>query len=786
MLWTALWLVCVAAARLCAGVNVSSGGQLFDALSRNATAVSLTRPIVFNPLRWRERPTDQLPRVYANTTVSTDNPHLVVDVTDVSGDRAWTPFYNRQAVLMEPGAVLTFSGALVFASDVPLATTDDLTTYLAFAVPNLNGSVVFDGVTLAAPPASNLSALAADITSQGGVVKPDATLPGSLLLVNGWRNGEGTLTLRAVTLVALKYARVTTGGDLRNALTQAESAYVQLDGRVSLADFGDPVTITQPYFLTPAGDGVVLDAAHQTALIAVAKGGALRLRGAFQLINAGVSSESGRTSEEALPAFVTVQTDGVATLELTTVYGAHQSPLLDPMRYLATVQAVCPAPTYLPTLTRPNNITIVVSRWTLDLGEVAFCTTDVQSTDEAFRRVANVTLVVGDPPSPGKKRPLWLVVALPIGGFIVLAAVLALLAVLRMLCRREGVALKSQELLVGLTAVSRDVLHQTVVFEKLLGFGSFGRVYMGTMGGEPVAVKIIQPARDAAQLKEAEVAQSLSHVNLVATTHFGVRTLPVVIDRFPSESLDDSDPAPAPLEERTKSPSLPTTLVEVWIVLEYCDGGTLHAALRNDRLMRDGWPDMHAVLLTALDICRGMVYLSGRKIVHGDLNCNNVLLKTQADDPRGFIVKVSDFGMSRFFNGTHHTTKAMGTVSHMPPELLLSGHLSGSTDVYAFGVVLWELFCGEVAYSKTHNAVIMHQVCVDNKRPELPSSVPEEYAALVQACWLRVPSDRPGWDAILFSLKGMLGRVQDLQTHVTHDRRRMSRTVSGPVNSSPP
>ena len=69
-----------------------------------------------------------------------------------------------------------------------------------------------------------------------------------------------------------------------------------------------------------------------------------------------------------------------------------------------------------------------------------------------------------------------------------------------------------------------------------------------------------------------------------------------------------------------------------------------------------------------------MAYLHGLDILHGDLAGNNILLACNSDDERGFTAKVADFGLARMLGeGEVVQTRAIGTITHMPPELMLEG-----------------------------------------------------------------------------------------------------------------
>ena len=86
----------------------------------------------------------------------------------------------------------------------------------------------------------------------------------------------------------------------------------------------------------------------------------------------------------------------------------------------------------------------------------------------------------------------------------------------------------------------------------------------------------------------------------------------------------------------------------------------------------------HLILSIQLQLlCSAMAYLHSLDILHGDLSSNNVLLACNSDDQRGFTAKVADFGLARMLpQGETIQTRAIGTITHMPPELMLEGQLN--------------------------------------------------------------------------------------------------------------
>ncbi|KAG2424242.1 hypothetical protein HXX76_014626 [Chlamydomonas incerta] len=230
---------------------------------------------------------------------------------------------------------------------------------------------------------------------------------------------------------------------------------------------------------------------------------------------------------------------------------------------------------------------------------------------------------------------------------------------------------------------------------------------------------------------------------------------------------------------------------------------------------------MLAPILSCLhDIAAGMAHLHALNVVHGDLKLANVLLASprcvaaaaaadagascnssgegglaaaagggpdestssenngvtdsadasvwsvsQLPLPAGFVAKVADFGLSKALKEgqTHHSTKTVGTVTHQPPELLRSGKLTLSGDVYSFGIMAWELLTGSVPYKGLMYGEVVERVVVSHRRPEFPPHTPAAYRALAERCWAADAAARPTFKEVLAELEALLATAPQLQ-----------------------
>jgi serine/threonine protein kinase len=334
-----------------------------------------------------------------------------------------------------------------------------------------------------------------------------------------------------------------------------------------------------------------------------------------------------------------------------------------------------------------------------------------------------------------------------------------------------------------------------LVLGGVLGGGGYGRVYRGTWRGAKVAVKVVAThvsVGDTFDLtREPLLSMSLSHPNLLPTFKTCVvRLLPEPASSWPSSELTVTSSnagselgslGSTSLVSRTSTTTrvvrsildrnalveiMPLTSVlqpgeyETWLVSEYADRGSLADAIKRGQFKAAdpaaGAPvcDMPAVLLCLLDVARGLEYLHSCSIVHGDLKKENVLLKSERRDRRGYVCKLGDFGLSRLLaeHQTHVDTGSYGTASIAAPELLSEGRLAKFSDIYAFGILLWELVSCQHAFSDTPTLQILWLVAHQKWRPPVPEGCPPALADLMQRCWQDDARARPSSHQVVSEL----------------------------------
>lgn len=250
-----------------------------------------------------------------------------------------------------------------------------------------------------------------------------------------------------------------------------------------------------------------------------------------------------------------------------------------------------------------------------------------------------------------------------------------------------------------------------------IGRGGYGVVYKGDLRGMLVAVKCIGEglsAKDRQDFEqEAKLLQSLPpHENVV---------------RLIGVAYEGQSPM---------------------IVLEYLAGGSLIDLLESS--IKIGRPQIVDWLR---GVSAGMVHLRNHNIIHRDLAARNVMLGARGEP------KVTDFGMSRFVENTadaqHVTASSVGPLKWMSPQSLLDKVWNEKSDVWAFGVLMYEVIAREEPYADLEPVQVAAQVCRDGITLEPPTTFGHDLVELLRECMRWEDTGRPTFRQINQKLMGM-------------------------------
>ncbi|XP_019136266.1 tyrosine-protein kinase Fes/Fps isoform X1 [Corvus cornix cornix] len=253
--------------------------------------------------------------------------------------------------------------------------------------------------------------------------------------------------------------------------------------------------------------------------------------------------------------------------------------------------------------------------------------------------------------------------------------------------------------------------HEDVLLGERIGRGNFGEVFSGRLRADntPVAVKscreTLPPELKARFLQEARILKQYRHPNIV-------RLIGVCTQKQP-----------------------------IYIVMELVQGGDFLTFLRTEG------PHLRVKELVKMteNAAAGMEYLESKHCIHRDLAARNCLVTERN------TLKISDFGMSREEeDGIYASTGGMKQipVKWTAPEALNYGRYSSESDVWSFGILLWEAFSlGAVPYANLSNQQTREAV-ENGTRLDPPEQCPEEVYQLMQRCWEYDPRKRPSFSTI--------------------------------------
>ncbi|BFG31649.1 hypothetical protein CerSpe_179230 [Prunus speciosa] len=188
------------------------------------------------------------------------------------------------------------------------------------------------------------------------------------------------------------------------------------------------------------------------------------------------------------------------------------------------------------------------------------------------------------------------------------------------------------------------------------------------------------------------------------------------------------------------------------IVTEYLPRGSLFKQLRKNNQTLD----IRRRLMMALDVARGMNYLHHRNppIVHRDLKSSNLLVD------KNWTVKVGDFDLSKLKNATFLTAKSgRGTPQWMAPEVLRNEPSNEKSDVFSFGVILWELMTKSIPWNNLNSLQVVGVVGFMDRRLDIPEGLDPQVVLVIEDCWRSDPEQRPSFEDIIQRMKGLVHRV---------------------------
>ncbi|XP_064481076.1 tyrosine-protein kinase SRK2-like isoform X1 [Ornithodoros turicata] len=279
------------------------------------------------------------------------------------------------------------------------------------------------------------------------------------------------------------------------------------------------------------------------------------------------------------------------------------------------------------------------------------------------------------------------------------------------LCQRLSTPCpKTEPALPDLSKETRDeweISRSSVELVRKLGSGNFGDVHYGLWKGTTeVAIKTLKPGtmHPDAFLQEASIMKKFRHEKLV--------NLYAVCSK----------------EE------------PIYIVTEYMCNGSLLQYLRS----KEGKTLKLPVLVDmAAQVASGMAYLESEQLIHRDLAARNILVGLNN------LVKVADFGLARIIEDSEYTARqgSKFPIKWTAPEAVLYGTFSIKSDVWSYGVLLYELIThGQVPYPGMSNRQVVEQVENGFRMPKPNCECPDSVYNTMLTCWEGEPENRPTFE----------------------------------------
>eukprot|EP01117_Protostelium_nocturnum_P013138 TRINITY_DN4883_c0_g1_i1.p1 TRINITY_DN4883_c0_g1~~TRINITY_DN4883_c0_g1_i1.p1 ORF type:complete len:906 (-),score=213.57 TRINITY_DN4883_c0_g1_i1:66-2783(-) len=307
------------------------------------------------------------------------------------------------------------------------------------------------------------------------------------------------------------------------------------------------------------------------------------------------------------------------------------------------------------------------------------------------------------------------IVGIAVGGSIFVLLIIIVFVLMMVRIRRQRILRRRNNFsLIDFSKVNLgDAKNSILDFDDFrnmveVGSGAFGVVFRADWRELKIAVKQIKNENVTSQ----QVTEFLREVSVIR----GLRSHPNVVlflgITFPPQNLS--------------------------LVTEFCEMGSLYDYLRTNQISLDKKMEF------IYGISKGMLHLHLEKIIHRDLACRNILLSKHLEP------KVSDFGLSRESQTVETgavTSTAVGPLKWMAPESITRREYSSKSDVWAFGVCIWEIIYVQDPFPEMTPLEAALSVTNGN-RLKISEGCPNTLEKLMKDCWETMPDNRPDFNRI--------------------------------------
>ncbi|XP_026139748.1 focal adhesion kinase 1 isoform X6 [Carassius auratus] len=208
----------------------------------------------------------------------------------------------------------------------------------------------------------------------------------------------------------------------------------------------------------------------------------------------------------------------------------------------------------------------------------------------------------------------------------------------------------------------------------------------------------------------------------------------------------------------------------VWIIMELCTLGELRSFLQ----IRKYNLDLASLILFSYQLSTALAYLESKRFVHRDIAARNVLVSSVD------CVKLGDFGLSRYMEDSSYYKASKGKlpIKWMAPESINFRRFTSASDVWMFGVCMWEiLMYGVKPFQGVKNNDVIGRI-ENGERLAMPPNCPPTLYSLMTKCWAYDPSKRPRFT----ELKGQLSTILAEEKAQQEERSRMEMRRQVPVS----